>query len=67
MLRNYPLTVSEYNATLKCRDCEVFIGTGHHDAIPIPASDGYGYFCRACYQSDQRRRRGGWRAVVWSE
>ena len=65
MLRNYPLAVSEYNATIKCRECEIFIGTGHNDAVPIPALEGGGFLCRACLQAELRRRRGGWRAVDW--
>ena len=67
MLRNYPLTVSEYNATMKCRECDIFIGTGHFDATPLPAPNGRGHLCRACWQSEQRRLRGGWREVVWKE
>jgi hypothetical protein len=66
MLRNYALEVSEFNATTKCRDCEIFIGTGHSDAIPIPAPDGPGYLCRACHQAELRRQRPGWRAVNWA-
>jgi hypothetical protein len=67
MLRNYPLEVSEYNATIKCRECEIFIGTGHFDAVPIPAPDGAGHLCRACLRAEQRRRRPGWRAVTWQD
>ncbi len=67
MTRNCPLAVSEFNATTKCRDCEIFIGTGHNDAIPILAPDGLGYLCRACHQTELRRRRPGWRAVVWAD
>jgi len=67
MTRNYALEVSEHNATAKCRECEVFIGTGHYDAIPIPAPDGSGLFCRACYGAELRRRRPGWRAVAWAD
>ena len=66
MLRNYALEVSEFNATIKCRDCEIFIGTGHSDAIPIPAQNGPGYLCRACHQAELRRQRPGWRAVNWA-
>lgn len=67
MTRNYPLTVSEYNATLKCRECEIFIGIGHVDAIPLKSPDGDGHLCRACYQSETRRMRPGWRRVGWAE
>jgi hypothetical protein len=67
VLRNYPLEVSEYNATLKCRECEVFIGTGHSDALPMRSPDGYDALCRACYQAALRKRRPGWRSVVWSD
>jgi hypothetical protein len=67
MTRNYPLLVSEYEATLKCRECEIFIGIGHVDAIPLEAPDGDGYLCRACHQTETRRLRPGWRRVAWSD
>jgi hypothetical protein len=67
MLRNFPLAVSEYNATLKCRECEVFIGIGHFDAQPLRAPDQRGHVCRACYGTLQRRQRPGWREVRWAE
>ena len=63
--RNYALEVSEYRATLKCRECEVFIGIGHHDAVPIPSPDGDGVLCRACHRTVLRRLRPGWRTVTW--
>ena len=65
--RNFPLAISEYNATMKCRECEIFIGIGHHDATPIPSRESEGFLCRACFQAEARRRRPGWREVVWSE
>jgi hypothetical protein len=65
-IRNYPLEVSEFKATTKCRECEVFIGTGHSDAIPIRAPDGVGCYCRACYKAELRRQRPGWRSVTWA-
>jgi hypothetical protein len=64
-MRNYPLEVSEYNATIKCRECEVFIGTGHYDAVPMAAPDGPGSLCRACFKAALRRARPGWRVVTW--
>ena len=67
MMRNVPLEVSQFNATTKCRDCEIFIGTGHYDATPIPAQDSLGYVCRACHLAELRRRRPGWRAVDWAD
>jgi hypothetical protein len=67
MLRNFPLATSEYNATLKCRECEVFIGVGHFDAQPLLAPDGSGQVCRACYRALLRRRRPGWQEVHWAE
>ncbi len=57
LIRNYALPISEFNATLKCRECEVFIGTGHEDAEPIPAPDGVGFYCRSCLASWNRRNR----------
>jgi hypothetical protein len=65
-MRNIPLDISEFKATTKCRECEIFIGTGHFDAIPIPAPDGGGCLCRACYQAELRRQRPGWRTVAWN-
>jgi Zn finger protein HypA/HybF involved in hydrogenase expression len=67
MTRNTPLQISEFNATIKCRDCEIFIGPGHFDAVPVQALDQDGYLCGACHQAEERRRRGGWRAVVWGD
>ena len=67
LTRNYPLAVSEYNATIKCRECEIFIGIGHVDAIPLSAPDDDGYLCRSCYQSEIRRIQPGWRRVTWKE
>jgi hypothetical protein len=57
LIRTYALPVSEYNATLKCRDCEIFIGAGHEDEFPIPAPDGPGILCRSCLVTWQRRNR----------
>jgi hypothetical protein len=57
LIRNHPLMVSQFQATIKCRDCEVFIGRGHEDTVPLPAPDGVGYMCRACWQSHRRRTR----------
>lgn len=65
--RNYPLEVSEYNATLKCHECEIFIGTGHNDAAPLRAPDGRGFVCRSCFQAELRRLRPGWRSVTWRD
>lgn len=65
LMRNAALEVSEYNATLKCRECEVFIGVGHFDAKPQRSPDGHGYLCRACFGTVIRRLRPGWRAVSW--
>jgi hypothetical protein len=59
LIRTWALPVSEFNATLKCRECEVFIGTGHEDQAPIPAPEGTGYFCRSCLESWNRRQRVG--------
>jgi len=58
LIRNHPLMVSQFQATVKCRDCEIFMGSGHEDAVPLPAPDGLGYLCRACWQSLRRRTRG---------
>ena len=66
-VRNYPLEVSEYQATLKCQDCEIFIGVGHHDASPLATDDGRGPFCRACYFAELRRQKPGWRSVHWTD
>ena len=66
LMRNAALEVSEYNATLKCQECEIFIGIGHFDAEPIPAPEG-GLVCRACYRALLRRQRPGWRTVVWAD
>ena len=57
VVRNHPLVVSHFKATIKCRDCEIFIGPGHADGVPLPAPDGVGYVCRSCWQSFQRRAR----------
>jgi hypothetical protein len=57
LVRNHPLMVSQYQATVKCRDCEIFIGVGHEDNVPLPAPDGLGYMCRPCWQSFRRRTR----------
>lgn len=65
LMRSFALDVSEYKATLKCRECEVFIGIGHYDAQPLAAPDGEGSLCRACYGTMLRRLRSGWRAVAW--
>ena len=57
LIRNHPLMVSQFRATIKCRECEIFIGVGHEDRVPLPAPDGMGYMCRACWQSHRRRNR----------
>lgn len=59
LVRNHSLVVSQFKATIKCRDCEIFIGLGHEDGVPLPAPDGVGYMCRACWQSFRRRTRVG--------
>lgn len=56
-VRNHPLLVSQFQATIKCRDCEIFIGPGHEDTVPLPTPDGMGYLCRPCWQSYRRRTR----------
>jgi hypothetical protein len=67
LIRTYALPVSEYNATIKCRDCEIFIGAGHEDEFPIPAPDGPGVLCRSCLIAWQRRQRGEmYEPVNWS-
>ena len=48
--------VSEYGATIRCRDCRVFIGEGHIDKVPIAAGQGRGYLCAACFRAELRRR-----------
>lgn len=65
--RNYPLEVSEFNSTVKCNSCEIFIGIGHNDAIPFSSSEEAGCICRSCHEAELRRARAGWRAVVWAE
>jgi hypothetical protein len=68
LIRTYALPVSEYKATIKCRDCEIFIGAGHEDEFPIPAPDGSGVLCRSCLSSWQRRQRGQvYEPVNWSK
>lgn len=57
LVRNHPLMVSQYQATIKCRDCEIFIGAGHEDRVPLPSPDGIGYLCRPCWRSFRRRTR----------
>ena len=57
LIRNHPLMVSQFRATIKCRDCEIFIGAGHEDRVPLPAPDGMGYMCCSCWQSHRRRTR----------
>jgi hypothetical protein len=67
LIRTYALPVSEYNATIKCRECEIFIGSGHEDELPIPAPDGSGVLCHSCLVSWQRRQRGQmYEPVNWS-
>jgi len=57
LIRNHPQMVSLYQATVKCRECEIFIGNGHEDRVPLPSPDGLGYLCRSCWQSFRRRMR----------
>jgi hypothetical protein len=48
--------ISEHGATIKCRECRVFIGQGHIDEVPISAGEGRGYLCGACFRAELRRR-----------
>jgi hypothetical protein len=57
IVRTEPQKVSFANATLKCRECEIFIGAGHTDSVPMVAPDGRGPLCHACWNSWQRRHR----------
>jgi len=57
LIRAHPRLVSHFHATLRCRECEIFIGTGHVERVPLPAPDGTGYLCRSCWRSDRRRRQ----------
>ena len=69
LIRTYALPVSEYNATIKCRDCEIFIGAGHEDEFPISAPDGP-IFTLAMPQSDpaaDRKRSASRRSFVKME
>jgi hypothetical protein len=66
-VRNHPLAISVFDASLKCASCEVFIGIGHFDATPVLLADGSGPYCRACSRAELRRRRPGWRTVAWAE
>ncbi|MFN0072323.1 MAG: hypothetical protein ACKVVP_12640 [Chloroflexota bacterium] len=66
-IRTFALPVSEYNATTKCRDCEIFIGTGHEDEYPIAAPDGDGVLCQSCLTALRRRNRAGtYEQVNWT-
>jgi len=53
----HPQMVSQFHATLKCRECEIFIGTGHVEPVPLPSPDGDGYLCCSCWHSARRRSR----------
>jgi len=53
----HPLLVSYFQATVKCRECGIFIGTSREDQVPLPSPDGLGYLCRSCWQSVRRRAR----------
>jgi hypothetical protein len=55
--RNRPQMVSPFHSTVKCRECEIFIGTGHVESVPLPSPDGTGYLCRSCWLTVGRRRR----------
>lgn len=57
LIRNHPQMVSQFQATVKCRECEIFIGSGHEERVPLPSPDGLGYLCRSCWQSMRRRSR----------
>ncbi len=58
LIRNHPQMVSLFHSTVKCRECEIFIGTGHEERVPLPSPDGLGYLCRSCWVSVKRRCRG---------
>jgi hypothetical protein len=51
-------TVSELGATLRCLGCTIFIGIGHHEAIPHPLSDEPGMLCGDCHARERRRAQG---------
>jgi hypothetical protein len=58
--------VSPFGATVQCRECEVFIGVGHHDATPLGPPDGHGAVGPACYAALLRQVHGhpvDWRSV----
>jgi len=55
--RTHPLMVSHFQATVKCRECAIFIGAGHEEQVPLPSPDGLGYLCRSCWQAVRRRGR----------
>ena len=52
-----PQMVSLFRSTVECRECEIFIGTGHVERVPLPSPDGAGYLCQSCWHSVRRRRR----------
>ena len=61
--------VSGFHATVKCRECEIFIGIGHVERVPLPSPDGTGSLCWSCWHSVRRRsqpsihRPTGWTIV----
>ena len=63
--RKSPSGGSELSATIKCRDAR-FHRSGSLRTVRCRRSSGT-VPRGACHQADERRRRGGWRAVVWGD
>ena len=60
-------TVSELGATVRCLGCTIFIGIGHHQAVPHPAPDEPGRRCGECHARELRRAQGRVLACLRSE
>ena len=51
--------MSEYGAMLRCRDCTIYIGGRHVEAVPQPSPDGVGVLCSSCRATLRRRMARG--------